>query len=122
MQIIRYRDPADGAVRIGLADGDRVAPLAVPSMAELLRGGVEGLRRVCADAGPARLDLAGLTVLAPVDGYTEVWAAGVTYQRSRQARVAESAQSADVYDRVYDAERPELFFKSTAWRVVPHGA
>ena len=47
----------------------------------------------------------------------EVWAAGVTYERSRAARMAESEQSADVYDRVYAAERPELFFKSAAWRV-----
>ena len=47
----------------------------------------------------------------------EVWAAGVTYERSRTARMAESEQSADVYDRVYAAERPELFFKSAAWRV-----
>ena len=50
-------------------------------------------------------------------GGMEVWAAGVTYERSRTARMAESEQSADVYDRVYAAERPELFFKSAAWRV-----
>jgi 2-dehydro-3-deoxy-D-arabinonate dehydratase len=47
----------------------------------------------------------------------EVWAAGVTYERSRTARMAESEQSADIYDRVYAARRPELFFKSAAWRV-----
>lgn len=52
-----------------------------------------------------------------MDGYTEVWASGVTYQRSRQARMEESAV-ADVYSRVYDAERPELFLKSVAWRVI----
>ncbi len=60
-------------------------------------------------------------VLAPI-GHQEVWAAGVTYSRSRAARVAES-QQADAntfYDLVYDAERPELFFKSTAHRVVGH--
>jgi 2-dehydro-3-deoxy-D-arabinonate dehydratase len=51
----------------------------------------------------------------------EVWAAGVTYQRSRAARMAESEQSADVYDRVYDAERPELFFKAASWRTVGTG-
>ena len=56
-------------------------------------------------------------LLAPVDGRTEVWAAGVTYERSRTARMAESENSADIYDRVYAAERPELFFKSAAWRV-----
>jgi 2-dehydro-3-deoxy-D-arabinonate dehydratase len=61
--------------------------------------------------------LADAGLLAPVDGRTEVWAAGVTYERSRTARMAESENSADIYDRVYDAARPELFFKSAAWRV-----
>jgi 2-dehydro-3-deoxy-D-arabinonate dehydratase len=55
-----------------------------------------------------------------VDGDTEVWAAGVTYRRSREARVEES-RDGDVYTRVYSAERPELFFKSVAWRVVGDG-
>ena len=61
-------------------------------------------------------------LLAPADGRMEVWAAGVTYERSRTARMAESEQSADIYDRVYAAERPELFFKSAAWRVSGPGA
>jgi 2-dehydro-3-deoxy-D-arabinonate dehydratase len=59
---------------------------------------------------------APVELLAPLDDHTEVWAAGVTYQVSREARMEES-QEADVYDRVYDAVRPELFFKSTGWRV-----
>ena len=56
--------------------------------------------------------------LAPI-GTQEVWAAGVTYYRSRAARVEESkdAGGGTFYDRVYDAERPELFFKAPAWRV-----
>jgi len=60
--------------------------------------------------------------LAPV-GTQEVWAAGVTYFRSRDARMEESRDAAggDLYARVYDAERPELFFKSTPHRVVGHG-
>jgi 2-dehydro-3-deoxy-D-arabinonate dehydratase len=49
-----------------------------------------------------------------------VWASGVTYLRSRDARKAES-QVADVYERVYTAERPELFFKSAGWRVQGSG-
>ncbi len=61
-------------------------------------------------------------LLAPL-GRQEVWAAGVTYWRSRTARMAESEQAADVYDRVYAAARPELFFKATPRRVVgPGGA
>jgi 2-dehydro-3-deoxy-D-arabinonate dehydratase len=60
--------------------------------------------------------------LLPPVGSQEVWAAGVTYLRSREARMEESADSgaADLYDKVYAAERPELFFKSMPHRVVGH--
>jgi 2-dehydro-3-deoxy-D-arabinonate dehydratase len=62
------------------------------------------------------------TILAPVVSQ-EVWAAGVTYYRSRNARMDESkdAGGGDFYDRVYAAERPELFFKATGRRVIGHG-
>lgn len=62
-------------------------------------------------------------ILAPI-GTQELWASGVTYFRSREARMEESekAGGGSFYDRVYSAERPELFFKSAAWRVVgDHG-
>lgn len=59
-------------------------------------------------------------VLPPIEPMQEVWASGVTYLRSRDARKAESAV-ADVYDMVYDAPRPELFFKAIGWRVVGDG-
>jgi len=61
--------------------------------------------------------------LLPPVGNQEVWAAGVTYYRSRTARMSESksAGGGDFYDRVYAAERPELFFKATPHRVVGHG-
>ena len=61
-------------------------------------------------------------LLAPVEGQ-EVWAAGVTYFRSRTARMEESkvATGGHFYDLVYNAERPELFFKAPAWRVVGSG-
>ncbi len=58
-------------------------------------------------------------LLPPIESSQEVWASGVTYLRSREAREAESAQR-DVYSKVYDAKRPELFFKSTGARVVGH--
>ncbi len=58
--------------------------------------------------------------LAPIERQ-EVWAAGVTYFRSREARMEESEREADVYDRVYSAARPELFFKATSHRVVGPG-
>ncbi|MGF7216513.1 2-dehydro-3-deoxy-D-arabinonate dehydratase [Spirosoma lacussanchae] len=65
---------------------------------------------------------AEIDLLAPI-GRQEVWASGVTYLRSRDARMEESKKSGgdNFYDRVYDAERPELFFKSTAERVVGPG-
>lgn len=59
--------------------------------------------------------------LAPVEHSQEVWAAGVTYLRSREARMNESEVAADVYERVYDAERPEIFMKAIGWRVVGNG-
>jgi 2-dehydro-3-deoxy-D-arabinonate dehydratase len=57
--------------------------------------------------------------LAPIEANQEVWASGVTYQRSREARRAES-DTGDIYDRVYAAGRPELFFKAIGWRVIGH--
>ena len=68
--------------------------------------------------GEAAADFASAQILAPI-GTQDVWAAGVTYYRSRSARMEESksAGGGDFYDRVYSAERPELFFKSTASRV-----
>lgn len=58
-------------------------------------------------------------LLPPIDPAHEVWAAGVTYLRSREARESES-DVRDVYEKVYSAERPELFFKSVGWRVAGH--
>ena len=72
---------------------------------------------------PAASPPAAADLLAPI-GSQEVWAAGVTYYRSRDARMQESksAGGGDFYDRVYAAERPELFFKSAPHRVVgPNG-
>jgi 2-dehydro-3-deoxy-D-arabinonate dehydratase len=59
-------------------------------------------------------------LLPPIEPSQEVWAAGVTYKRSRDAREEESSVK-DVYERVYDAARPELFFKAIGARVVGHG-
>ena len=67
-----------------------------------------------------RLDLSRVQLCAPVE-QQEVWAAGVTYLRSKAARMEESEFSANAYDRVYDAERPELFFKALPEKVVATG-
>jgi 2-dehydro-3-deoxy-D-arabinonate dehydratase len=57
------------------------------------------------------------TLLAPIIG-TEIWAAGVTYESSKFARMAESDEGGDFYAKVYTADRPELFFKATPSRTV----
>lgn len=69
-----------------------------------------------------RVDHVSKDLRAPI-GSQEVWAAGVTYFRSRNARMEESksAGGGDFYDRVYQAQRPELFFKATPHRVVGSG-
>lgn len=76
-----------------------------------------------AEAGRARGGTELPEGLLPPIGSQEVWAAGVTYYRSRSARMEESADAGggDFYDRVYSAERPELFFKASPHRVVGHG-
>lgn len=77
-----------------------------------------------ADAAQAQLSADGApadgALLAPIEDTQEAWASGVTYLSSRMAREAES-QSADVYQKVYSAARPELFFKACGWRTSGHG-
>lgn len=64
--------------------------------------------------------LAEVTLVSPIERQ-EVWAAGVTYLRSKKARMEESDFSANAYDRAYEAARPELFFKSMPQKVVASG-
>jgi 2-dehydro-3-deoxy-D-arabinonate dehydratase len=80
------------------------------------------LQSVAGNSDPAT-EFSSAQILAPI-GSQEVWAAGVTYYRSRSARMAEAkdAGGGDFYDRVYSAERPELFFKATASRVAGTGS
>jgi 2-dehydro-3-deoxy-D-arabinonate dehydratase len=75
------------------------------------------VRSLAVDYG---MSLDTLRFAAPIDRQ-EVWAAGVTYQRSKVAREEESAGAAQFYDKVYTADRPELFLKSTPERVVHPG-
>lgn len=77
----------------------------------------ESTRRSLGTFDPRELEL-----LAPVDDYMEVWGAGVTYLRSLEAREEESESSRDIYSRVYDAPRPELFFKGLGWRAGGSGS
>jgi 2-dehydro-3-deoxy-D-arabinonate dehydratase len=104
---------ADGRVRLLRSDGTHRTlsdVLHAPDPAALARS----------LAGEESFRVGDVTLLAPVDRQ-EVWAAGVTYQRSKVAREAESAGAARFYDLVYTAARPELFFKAPGHRVVGPG-
>jgi 2-dehydro-3-deoxy-D-arabinonate dehydratase len=117
MHLIRYAT-LTGVQRVGLLDGYGVVRrIAFATMAELLAAPLSEIRAAAAE--PTEVDEPA-ALLAPLAPHTDVWAAGVTYLRSRDARVEESRDQ-DVYMRVYDAVRPELFPKSVGWRVVSDG-
>ena len=108
----------DGSVRLARGDtSDGPVELldAGLTVSGLLSGSADDLGAVISDARSLGDVPAAARILAPVD-HQEIWAAGVTYERSRSARVEESQQGS-VYDQVYVADRPELFFKAPAWRV-----
>ena len=124
MKVCRFL-AGDGNVRIGLLGDDA-------DVFDLTPAGITTLSRVLESADPAAL-VNGISrtslprhgisdvMLRPPIERQEVWAAGVTYLRSKTARMEESDFSATAYDRVYDAERPEIFFKALPEKVVPSG-
>ena len=120
-EVIRFIDQS-GSVKVGVREQGEITAhlLDIENLAQLLTLDKSTLLATVNQAlgNSATAEVARL--LPPVDALTEVWAAGVTYKRSRAAREEESDQP-DVYSRVYDADRPELFFKSVAWRVVGTG-
>jgi len=119
MLLVRYRREHGGAPEVGVLEGAVVRQVEVAGIGALLRLSAMEIRERLARAGEM-VAVSDVSLLAPIDGRMEVWAAGVTYERSRSARMEESV-SADVYDHVYGAPRPELFFKAAAWRVVTDG-
>jgi len=122
MKLGKMRFP-DGTESVGVICDEVAVPLALSgghyhSMAEILEtdepaSTIDFLIDRTAEKVPADM----VTPLSVIDSQ-EVWAAGVTYTRSKTARMAESAEAASHYDRVYTAPRPELFFKATPSRVV----
>lgn len=126
MRLCKFRC-ADDTVYVGLYDSPLVRPLDLSG-----HGAPKSLSGILHADDPAALveslpkgdgiPLAQITILPPIDEQ-EVWAAGVTYKRSKVAREEESASSggARFYDMVYTAPRPELFFKSPPYRVVGPG-
>ncbi|HEX4213658.1 MAG TPA: fumarylacetoacetate hydrolase family protein [Candidatus Dormibacteraeota bacterium] len=115
--LVRARD-AQGVVALLLWRDGRLRRLGT-SLDALLERPLDRIRVELEEVGE-EVDPSGLDLLAPVEGQ-EVWAAGVTYRRSREARREESSQGGDFYDLVYEAARPELFFKASGWRVVGPG-
>ena len=122
VKICRYLT-ADNQVRIGLAKGEDalldLTPAGIESITALLESG-DAAQRLSDLSKLPETPLADVTLLCPIE-VQEVWAAGVTYLRSKDARMEESDFSATAYDRVYDAPRPELFFKSLPEKVVACG-
>jgi 2-dehydro-3-deoxy-D-arabinonate dehydratase len=118
MQLGKFR-LATGEVRAGILDGEQVHLLTIDSLTEVLHAPAPTVAAGSRLLGRS-LPLDQLTPLAPVDRQ-EIWAAGVTYKRSREARERESVGAAHFYDLVYTAERPELFLKATPERVVGPG-
>jgi len=124
MKICRFKHASDG-VRIGLVtDKDQVVdltPAGITRMQPLLEGGdaIAQLSQLTNSNLP-RVSLDQVQLCAPIE-QQEVWAAGVTYLRSKTARMEESEFSANAYDRVYEAARPEIFFKSLPQKVVATG-
>jgi 2-dehydro-3-deoxy-D-arabinonate dehydratase len=122
MNICRFE--YEGAVRIGLVTDDALldlTPFGISQLTPLLENDdpVAHLTALARQHAP-RVSFSDVRLLAPVDRQ-EVWAAGVTYLRSKSARMEESDFSASAYDRVYAAERPEIFFKSLPEKVVATG-
>src|SRR5512144_1296056 len=112
-------------VRVGLVDGEVVrdlTPAGVRRLDDLLEGVDlhEQLARARRAGLPER-PLDEVRLLTPVESQ-EIWAAGVTYLRSKQARMEESDFSSRAYDHVYEAARPEIFFKAVPEKVVSSGA
>jgi 2-dehydro-3-deoxy-D-arabinonate dehydratase len=125
MKLCRFTAASGSDVRIGLVPGgDMVVDLmhaGVLHMSSLIERPdlADELDRL-ARAGLPEHSLDAIRLLTPVESQ-EVWAAGVTYLRSKEARMEESEFSASAYDRVYDAVRPEIFFKSLPDKVVAPG-
>src|SRR6266536_6129312 len=124
MNLCRFQKPG-ARPRVGLVLEDALLDLAaegIDRISSLLEfdGLLSQLNNRVAGSNLPRHALSEVKLLAPVERQ-EVWAVGVTYLRSKKARMEESDFSATAYDRVYDALRPELFFKSMPEKVVGPG-
>ena len=122
MQIAKYQD-ASGNARIATVKDNQFVPLVaserLATLSDILAAD-DPIQAAESLEQEAALPISGdITFSPPIDAQ-EVWAAGVTYKRSQTARMEESEAAASCYDRVYQADRPELFFKATPHRVAGH--
>ena len=123
MKIYRFENSAGRAALGVLLDDANILDLTgeIQSLTELFEAADPGsLLDKLAQKNLPRLPLKSVRLVPPVE-QQEVWAVGVTYLRSKKARMEESDFSASAYDKVYDAARPELFFKSLPNKVVGTG-
>src|SRR4029078_4727824 len=113
MKLCRFEN-YDMKARVGVVADDGMlhdlSAAGIASLASLLEVSASELANL-AKENPPWYSLADVRLLTPVERQ-EVWAVGVTYLRSKKARMEESDFSATAYDKVYDAPRPELFFKA----------
>jgi 2-dehydro-3-deoxy-D-arabinonate dehydratase len=122
--LCRFMAPRDAEPRVGLVHAGVVRDLSAAGIRRLdalLEDGdlADRLTRL-RGATLSEWPLDEVRLLSPIESQ-EVWAAGVTYLRSKQARIDESDFSARAYEHVYSATRPEIFFKSLAHKVVGSG-
>jgi 2-dehydro-3-deoxy-D-arabinonate dehydratase len=115
MRICKLQLPT-GETAAGVLEDSQVRLLRSPRLSDYLHAATPALALEQGMAGGATIPLAQAKLLAPLDEQ-EVWAAGVTYKRSKEERERESVGAARFYDLVYSADRPELFFKAPAQRV-----
>jgi 2-dehydro-3-deoxy-D-arabinonate dehydratase len=122
MRLCRFE--TGGESRVGLVVNNELLDLSaegIDRLSSLLE--FEGLIAQLSNLAQQNLPkykMGEVKLLSPLDRQ-EVWAAGVTYLRSKKARMEESDFSASAYDRVYDAARPEIFFKAIPDKVAPTG-
>ncbi|MFJ7829463.1 fumarylacetoacetate hydrolase family protein [Peribacillus sp. NPDC097284] len=131
MRIIRYINEHSNATLAAVTNGGEVYPLPQEGLIELIQQANEQqvsplsfIENFLSTSMPIQQPLEDLSLLVPIVA-EEVWASGVTYERSRDARNYEATagrlDATTFYDKIYEAERPEIFFKSTAARTVGPG-
>ena len=125
MKLCRFTTASRPDVRVGLMTNGRTVLDLTAAGVHRMRALIERADLVAeltrfSQAGLPDHPLDGVRLLTPVESQ-EVWAAGVTYLRSKEARMVESEFSANLYDLVYDAARPEIFFKSLPEKVISPG-